>query len=59
MFYVWYLYNLIGLNVERCYIGIFIVDMFLVYLLVNDDVCWLISKLVILILFIFWLRLIM
>lgn len=59
MFYVWYLYNLIGLNVERCYIGIFIVDMFSVYLLVNDDVCWLISKLVILILFIFWLRLIM
>lgn len=36
--------NLTGLNVERCYIGISIVDMFLAYLSVNDDVCWLISK---------------
>lgn len=42
-FHIWRLYNLTGLNVERCYIGISIVDMFLAYLSVNDDVCWLVS----------------
>lgn len=36
--------NKTGLNVERCYIGISIVDMLLAYLSVNDDVCWLIRK---------------